>query len=106
MVVFEEGIGEMDTVEYDGKLWLVPEWEADYDKGIEWPAFLVGLPSIGMPLQKLGQGHSADYSLPTRLSKDTLQGGTAQGFLVVKDAEKIRGAGLVRSVGTTSKTRH
>lgn len=104
MVASEEGILEMDTVEYEGKLWLVLDWTADYDKGIEWPALLIGLPGVGMPLQRLHQGHPADYSLPIQLSKDTLRRGTTQGFRVVEDLEKIRNAGLIRSVGTTSKT--
>lgn len=77
-----------DTIEWQGKLWLVPEWLAGAEKGTERPARLIGL--HGLPLQKAHPPYQADYMLSTPLSKDTLAGGRGQGLDVVEAPDIFR----------------
>lgn len=79
-----------DTVEYQGKLWLVPEWIEGPSPGTEQPARLIGLPT-GLPLSKPGPEYKADYLLPIPLSKATLAGrAEAQGYTVIERPDLIR----------------
>ena len=77
-----------DTIRWQGKLWLVPEWLVGPDLATEIPARVIGLD--GLPLQN-GQPQ-ADYLLAIPLSKATLAGATAQGLDVIERPEIVRGA--------------
>jgi|SRR6266404_2171903 len=63
-----------DIIEYEQKLWLVPEWLAGPTAGTESPARIICLD--GMPLSKAGPQHQdrADWILATPLSTDILEG--------------------------------
>jgi hypothetical protein len=77
-----------DTIEWQGKLWLVPEWLAGPEPRTERPARIIGL--HGLMLQKAHPPYQADYMLGTPLSKDTLAGGTAQGLDVIQAPDIVR----------------
>jgi hypothetical protein len=83
-IVEDGSIVACDTIRYQGKLWLVPEWLKDPATGIEHPARIIcmdGLP-LGKPPQRYAS--EADFHLLTRLSKNTLSGQSkAQGLVVV-----------------------
>jgi hypothetical protein len=92
MVLQAEGglLCACDTIEYQGKLWLVPGWLAGPTPETERPAMLIGLPT-GLPLSKPGPEYDADFLLPTPLSKATLAGhAEAQGYTVIKEPDLIR----------------
>jgi len=78
-----------DTIEHEGKFWLVPEWLAGPIPGTERPARLVGL-RAGLPLGNAGPDYPADFLLSIPLSRDTLAGGTAQGFDVIIEPDIIQ----------------
>jgi hypothetical protein len=63
-----------DVIEYEGKLWLVPEWLAGPTAGTEVPARIICLD--GMPLRKPAPQYQdrADWVLSTPLSTDILEG--------------------------------
>ena len=82
-VAGESRLMTCDTIEYQGKFWLVPGWLAGPTKGTERPSMLIGLPT-GLPLTKPGPEYDEDFVLPTLLSKETLAGhGGAQGYTVI-----------------------
>jgi hypothetical protein len=92
----DDEIVACDTIEHEGKFWLVPEWLTGPIAGTEKPARLIGL--HGLPTQPAGltyrQYHpNADSVLLIPLSKDTLAGGTAQGL------DAIHAPDITRSVG-------
>lgn len=65
-----------DIIEYEGKLWLVPEWRAGPTKGTARPARIICLD--GMPLSKpIRHQDYADLALSTPLSTAILEGRTA-----------------------------
>ena len=72
----------VDTIEYKGKLWLVPEWTVEHATGTRRPTRLIGL-RFGLPLMKPGP-NSAHLQLAISLNKDTLAGRTARGFDVIE----------------------
>jgi len=63
-----------DVIEYEGKLWLVPEWLSGPTKGTECPARIICLD--GLPLSKAGPQHQdrADWVLSTPLHTEILEG--------------------------------
>jgi hypothetical protein len=78
-----------DTIEWQGKLWLVPEWLAGPEPRTERPARIIGL--HGLVLQKPGPNYQADYMLTLPLSKDTLAGrSTYQGLDVREEPDIVR----------------
>jgi hypothetical protein len=81
----DNAILAVDTIEYKGKLWIVPEWLAGPTKGTEWPARIIcldGLPLVKPPLQ---YENLADRYLSIALSKETLEGRSiTQGFVVIE----------------------
>jgi hypothetical protein len=91
VVVGDPQAGVFHTIEYEGKLWLVPYW-------IEGPApdtlsplriiCLDGLPMQPHDTQKGPRDYSQILTQP--LDKDTLEGGTAQGLVVRERPEMIR----------------
>ena len=80
-------ISECDTIEYKGKLWLVPAWNKEPDKGIERPARLIGLQ--GLPLQKREADRRGDYLLSIPLSKAILTGEERLGFDVIEAPQDV-----------------
>lgn len=67
-----------DTIEYGGQLWLVPTWNGDGQ-----PTRIIGLG--GLSLERPHERYGADYLLSVRLSRATLDGSTAQGFVVIEN---------------------
>jgi hypothetical protein len=82
-----------DTIEHEGKLWLVPEWNAGPIQGTERPARIICL--HGLPTQRASphRQDKVDMELLIPLSKATLAGGTAQGLDVREAPDVIRYAG-------------
>ncbi len=73
-----------DTIEYEGKLWLVPEWLAGPIQGTERPARIIGLHGLVTEKAHPPYDKDVDMILLIPLSKDTLAGGTAQGLVVIQ----------------------
>jgi hypothetical protein len=93
MVSSGEIASPMDTIEHEGKLWLVPEWKTSHDKGWRTPARIICLSDHH--LQKLDPmlGLGADYGLIGSVPNTVLQGldprPEASGFVVI-EAPPIR----------------
>jgi len=66
-----EGVGSCDTVEHEGKLWLVPEWiNGTPTKGFSKPARIICLTSLSHTVCRSG----ADYTLQNPIPRAVLQG--------------------------------
>jgi hypothetical protein len=71
LVPFDDEICFVDTIEYEGGLWLVPEWIDDTpSKGYSMPVRIIRVPS----LQPAGKAVSADYVLANPLPKGVYEG--------------------------------
>jgi|SRR5271165_1074326 len=89
-VTDDGSILSVDTVEFEGKLWLVPEWLSGPRPNTEMPARIICL--HGLPMQPVFAPYEgkADRHLLIPLSRDTLSGGTIQGLAVVERPDMIR----------------
>jgi len=71
MPLEDEGLILCDTIEYEGELWLVPEWIYDMpSKGFSRPARIICMTL----LRKSGPFQKADYTLCDPIPKSVLQG--------------------------------
>ncbi len=93
----EEGSREMyvDTIEYDGHLWLVPEWLDNQDEGTTTPVRIVR--PIRQGFVKTRPSETADYHLTDPIPKGVLSGlippESEHAFLVIEHPRiRIRGA--------------
>lgn len=81
----DDQFGLLDTVEYQGGLWLVIRWTAAPTEGYRMPVRIVRLDVLSY--QKLGPPHPADFGLNVPISKDVLDGTVpskeARGYVVV-----------------------
>jgi len=66
-------IYKMDTIEYQGKMWLVPEWTVDRLEGLTRPTRIICLDLL--PHQKItGEGVPADFVLSDGIPKSVCDG--------------------------------
>jgi len=79
----------VDTIEWQGKFWLVPEWLAGPKPRTEMPARLIGLD--GLPVQKARPPYQADFELMVPLTRETLSGDPTQGFVIIERPDIVRG---------------
>ena len=71
LVPFDDGIYLVDTIEYEGGLWLVPEWIAGKpSKGYSRPARIIRITF----LQRSGPFGKADHVLKDPLPKGVFEG--------------------------------
>lgn len=71
LVTFPDGIYAIDTIEYEGDLWLVPEWiDGTPSEGYSKPVRIIRMPL----LQEAGPAVSADYVVSYPLPKGVLDG--------------------------------
>lgn len=71
LVPFDDGIYYVDTIEYEGELWLVPGWLDDTpSKGYSMPIRIIRVPA----LQPAGPSAQADYVLANPLPKGVYEG--------------------------------
>jgi hypothetical protein len=71
LVTFPDGIYAIDTIEYEGDLWLVPEWiDGTPSEGYSKPVRIIRMP----PLQQAGPSVSADYIVSNPLPKGVFEG--------------------------------
>ena len=88
---------DVDTIEYEGKLWLVPEWNDTTDGVWTKPTRIICLEKL--PLRKNDPVLSADYELECPMTKAILGGHVPQEstlvFVIVEnpDIEIRRGEG-------------
>jgi hypothetical protein len=61
-----------DTIEYEGKLWIVPEWIEGPTIGTRCPARIIC--TDGLRLMPAPPAYQADYVLGLPLSRDVLEG--------------------------------
>ncbi len=74
LIYLEGGTGTflVDTIEYDGKMWLVPRWLEAPSEGWKTPARIVLLDSLDH--QEIPAGDPADYLLKSPMPKDVFEG--------------------------------
>ena len=82
-----------DTIEYEGKLWLVPDWLTGPVENSERPARIICVHGIPMNPKSLNYAGRADRELLIRLSRETLAGGTGQGLVVIEEPDIIHYGG-------------
>ena len=75
------------TIEYEGKLWLVPEWLVNDREGWRTPKRIICLSHL--KVQDLrGKGHPADFAVNVPIPKSELdalfQGQPVAGWLVIE----------------------
>jgi hypothetical protein len=83
---------EADTTEYEGRLWIVPEWLAGPTKGTEMPARIICLDNL--QTAKPGPRYWADLVLSIPLSKDFLEGRA-----LIQGVRRDREAGYIPARG-------
>lgn len=77
LVPSEDGILLYDTILYEGKLWLVPEWlDGEPKKGYSKPVRIICMSS----LEHTGPFSDADYTLKHPIPKAVFEGHVPQGF--------------------------
>lgn len=76
-----------DVIEYDEKIWLVPEWYEGPTPNTLCPARIVSL--SGLSLAKAGPEYRADLVLATRLKRAVLEGRAVAQNLVVRERPDI-----------------
>jgi hypothetical protein len=83
----EDGALSMcDAVEYEGKLWLVPEWTAFPAERIQKPVRIISLD--GLTLSRVGPQYQADFALQNPMTKDVLAGrGTTGSPVVIEEPD-------------------
>ncbi len=76
----------IDTIEYDGKLWLVPHWIEAPTEGWKMPARIVLLDSLDYRTEP--SDAPADYLLKTPMPRDVFEGRIPNGsegeFVVIE----------------------
>lgn len=88
LMYYEDGAGTfcIDTIEYDGKLWLVPEWLEAPTEGWKTPARIILLDSLDH--QTESSGVPADYLLKSPMPRDVFEGRIPKGsegeFVVIE----------------------
>jgi hypothetical protein len=86
-----QSILPVDTIEHEGKLWLVPLWIEDQDTKEKWPARRIQMDILAH--KKLGPPQPWDFHLLDPIPKGVLDGTVpskeAHGFVVV-DSPAIR----------------
>lgn len=95
MVVFktfvplEDGVYEMDTIEHEGQMWLVPEWIDIPRKGWSRPARIVCLSLL--PHSVMGPQFRCRYAVQNPIPKSVLNGQIqpqlASQYVVVENPE-------------------
>jgi hypothetical protein len=83
---------EVDTIEHQGTLWLVPQWCVD-SAGAKRPLRIISL--HGLPLDEQGPEEPRDFVLPIPLSKDTLDSDLTQGLVVIEAPDIDRKTGTI-----------
>jgi hypothetical protein len=84
-------LGACDTIEHEGKLWLVPKWHGNFDEGIEWPERIICV--HGLPMNPRSLNYDADRELLIPLSRATLDGSVTQGLVVIEKPKLFRRLG-------------
>jgi hypothetical protein len=75
-------IREIDTIEYGGVLWLVPEWFEYPSEGKAMPVRMIGGP--GLEFQPLAGGYILASPIPEALLRGEIPKGEEQRYLVVE----------------------
>lgn len=79
-----EGSNEIsiaDTIEHEGKLWLVPEWLEATEEGWRTPARIILMEDLKQ--QPAPKGYPADFLLNEPIPKSVFDGQTTDGYTVV-----------------------
>jgi hypothetical protein len=74
-IILREDDGELllgETIEYEGKLWIVPAWLPGPTQGTERPVRIICVDGLLSEPPEQYQG-KADFYLSTPLSKETLE---------------------------------
>ena len=88
MVSDGTSIFPVGTVEYEGKLWLVPEWIVSLDGGWQAPARMICLEGLRYQPMPAGMSQIADFQLHAIVPRAVLEGRAPEsqtsGFVVVE----------------------
>lgn len=68
----------IDTIQYQGKLWLVPKWLDYPDLGVRKPARLIRIDSVPHQKLKPGSGYPADLLLSVPVPRSAVDGHSTQ----------------------------
>src|ERR1700722_19089659 len=75
-----------DSIQHDGKLWLVPEWLEEASKPYSKPVRMIGL--SGLQYRSMPMGSEADfvldYPVPQEVMRGSVQGDQAAPFVVLE----------------------
>ena len=88
----EQSIFPVDTIEYQERLWLVPEWFVNDHEGWRTPKRIIGLSNFELSDLR-GKGHAADFFLPAPIPKtmlDALFRGKSLAGFEVKENPPVR----------------
>ncbi len=93
LIYFEVGAGIflIDTIEYDGKMWLVPDWLEAPSEGWKTPARIILLDSLYH--QPFPSGSRYDFLLKLPMPKDVFEGRIPkelEGEFVVKERPDVK----------------
>jgi hypothetical protein len=82
----------LDAIVYEGKLWLVPEWNKGRTPEDDRPVRIISID--GLPLYKAPEGYGEAVQEPAiPLSRETLAGrGTQSGIDVIERPDVTRGS--------------
>ena len=71
----EPNIVLVDTIEHEGKLWLVPKWLASPSEGVQRPERIVRIDTLQrQKIDRSKGGWAADYLLKAPMPRSVLQG--------------------------------
>jgi hypothetical protein len=73
----------MDTIEYEGKFWLVPIWLESPTEEWRTPARLIGLPNLHTQDLR-GTQAPVDFAVQVPIPKAVLEGKTTTGYSVIE----------------------
>ena len=76
-----------DAIEYEGHLWLVPEWRAYQAEGIQKPARMISLEGIAMSVPRAD--YAADFFLDSPMPRHVLEDPGKSQTLAVLEAPDL-----------------
>jgi len=74
MITDGRGIFPVPTVEYQGKLWLAPQWIVSDPPGYKMPAYIISLENLAIQDLRQMPNSQADYAVGEPIPRSVLEG--------------------------------
>lgn len=89
LVAFSDGnsIYKIDTISYEGKLWLVPKWLAVLDEGWQRPSRIICLDGLKYQVGGPGTDYTLSQPIPRSLLDDLIPLKTLAQYKVVESPQ-------------------